>query len=297
MLGLFGSHEPRPRPRQILPERISIKNVTINNMPVNHFNSDPASGVDRSWVKKWANKMFGFYVSKVEDAEGDRVLVSKENGGMKESRVTVADINNKIPKISSPKPVDNLPTVDEIHGKDGYIMVSDGEGGVKEGFMTQSGQLGRFASKISSPQGNRVLRATSRGQIKESDISISDVALYKDFIENFGNFNPGGFLFLMDRRVSYVTNLVRVVFDAKLKQGKTNKLKKLQVVSTTNGTDYVVVQEYTISSYKNYKIFSVNFNLPLGSLWNLKVIVDGSDDPSELIDFMRVKWYYRELHR
>ena len=62
------------------------------------------------------------------------MVLSKASGEVKESTFTVDDITNKIPKRANPKYISTW------HDKrDGWIIVSDGAGGVKEGFNSQNG--------------------------------------------------------------------------------------------------------------------------------------------------------------
>ena len=172
-------------------------------MPINYFNENPpSSGVDIDEVlEEIEYQLIGNKVSKLSYPSGGKVLVSIVDGDMQESEVTPSVITNKASKISSPKREklvlskadgevkESAFTVEDIANNipkiaypkdlstwadtnDGYIIESDGAGGIREGLMSQKRFMARMfrdhISKIPSAAGDRMVLSKADGEVKES---------------------------------------------------------------------------------------------------------------------------------
>ena len=271
----------------------------------------------------------GGYISDIDPSAGDKIVLSKADGEVKESALTVGDITNKIPKITSPtgeKIVlsnasgvvkESALTVGDITNKiskmanpkdistwldksDGYIIVSDGAGGVKEGSESQNEintKINSKIPKITSPTGGKIVISKTNGGVEES--TLSAVRLYsqlrrKSSLEKVNFINNVGYLLLMDRRITYTTTFRTFIFDAKIKSGQESKVKKFKIMYSADGTNYSTIQEHTIEANKNYKELTTNFTLSPQMLYNFKVEIDNVTNLGDVFDFLRVEWYYTE---
>ena len=333
-------------------------------MPVNYFNEDPKSNLDIDKVIKkikyrltsdkiskipnpTGNKILmsigagdmqeseitpehvNDKVFKIENPTGEKIVLSNADGGIKESALTVGDITNKISKMANPKDISTW-----LDKSDGYIIVSDGAGGVKEGRTSQNGFITRmrgYISDIDPSAGDKIVLSKADGEIKESTFTVDDITnkipkitsptggkivisktnggveestlstvrLYsqlrrKSSLEKVNFINSVGYLLLMDRRITYTTTFRAFIFDAKIKSGQESKVKKFKIMYSADGTNYFTIQEHTIEANKNYKELTTNFTLSPQMLYNFKVEIDNVTNLGDVFDFLRVEWYYTE---
>ena len=75
-----------------------------NKMPINYFNEDPASGPNiNEELEEVEYQLIGNKLSELSYLSGGKVLVSTVGGDMQESKITLNTISGKVSKIPSPR--------------------------------------------------------------------------------------------------------------------------------------------------------------------------------------------------
>ena len=255
-------------------------------------------------------------VLKIENPTGEKIVLSKADGGIKESALTAEDVNNRIPKILSPtgnklvlsnadgEEKESGLTVNDVTNKaskiknstGGKIVLYNADGEVKESTLTV-GDITVKASKIPAPTGEKIVLSNADGEKKESALTVDDVRLLrlKNSLENERFINNQKRLLKMDMRVKYNTTLTTFMFDSKVRFRWKQAIKKLRVVFTTGaGGNYHTAKEWTMEANENNKEFNYEISLTPGMLYNFEMEVENATNLSDVFDFLRLEWYYTE---
>ena len=128
--------------------------------------SDGAGGVKegRTSQNGFITRMSG-YISDIDPSAGDKIVLSKADGEIKESALTVGDITNKIPKITSPT--------------GGKIVISKTNGGVEESTLSTVRLYSQLRRKSSLEKVNFI---NNVGYLLLMDRRITYTTTFRTFI-------------------------------------------------------------------------------------------------------------------